>query len=184
MNVFWLNLTATTHVASDLGSIESTMLTAYITRFTPSMSNTSTITQIKTTWLYAAGQAIEVQQNASTAGSVATQPATDATCALINWSILDFYRGGHPRTYLNGVPYNKVTNGRLLDTTYASTLATAASGFLSDCNALTHGGISAAALGTVRFASGNAWLSPPVFRAYQSAGVNPIVATQRRRLAR
>lgn len=184
VNVFWLSLTATTHVASDLGNIENTMATAFGTRFLPSMASEFSLSLIKTTWLYAAGQAIEVQQTLSGNGTGGTQNSTDSTCALINWSILDFYRGGHPRTYLAGLPENHISNGRLLDSSYASTLATAAQGFLADCNALTHGGISAAALGTVRFASGNAWLSPPVFRAYQGASVNPILATQRRRLAR
>jgi hypothetical protein len=74
-------------------------------------------------------------------------------------------------------------NGRLLNGSYQGNLATDAQGFISDVNALTHGTISAVELGTVRFASANAWLSPPVFKPYSTATVRGIVGTQRRRLA-
>jgi hypothetical protein len=184
VNVFWLSLTATTHVQADLLSILNTMANSYSTRFSPYISGNYAYTQIKGSWLYAAGNVVEATQTLSATGSVAGQESTDSTCTLVNWSISDYYRGGHPRSYLPGTPANQITNGRTLASTFASNVAVAANGFLTDVNAATHGGISAVALGTVRFASANAWLSPPVFRAYGGASVNPIIATQRRRLAR
>lgn len=184
VNVFWLNITATTHVAADLNNVLNTIANSYSTRFSSYQLNTTLYTQIKASWLYASGQVVENTQTLSAGGVGGTTESTDATATLVNWAISDYYRGGHPRTYLPGTPGNKITNGRNLDSTYASAVASAANGFLSDVNAATHGGISAVALGTVRFASGNAWLSPPVFRAFGGASVNPIISTQRRRLAR
>lgn len=184
VNVFWLNLTATTHVSADLASVVNTLVNSYSLRFAPYIDNAYIFTNVKASWLYASGNVIEYSETLSAGGTGGTGISTDATCTLINWAISDYYRGGHPRTYLPGVPSAKITNGRNLDATYASNVAAAANGYLSDVNAATHGGISATALGTVRFASGNAWLSPPVFRAYNGASVNPIISTQRRRLAR
>jgi hypothetical protein len=183
VNVFWLSITATTHVAADLKNIIDTMVGDYQTRFAPSIENAYGITGAKASWLYASNTVLEYQGSYADGGSNTGGVSNDAMCSLINWAITDYYRGGHPRTYLPGTPQSKITNGRTLDATYASTLATAANNFLSDVNALTHGGISAVTLGTVRFASGNAWLSPPVFKPYQSASVRQIVAIQRRRLA-
>lgn len=184
VNVFWLNLTATTHVAADLNNVLNTIATSYGTQFEPLWNNPTFFTQAKASWIYSAGNVIDTAITYSGGGSGGAGVATDATCTLINWSISDYYRGGHPRTYLPGTPDAKITNGRNLDTTYATNVATAANAFLTAANAASHGGITACALGTVRFASGNAWLSPPVFRAYNAATVSPIVATQRRRLAR
>jgi hypothetical protein len=154
----------------------------YAAAFVTQQSSNYIQTGVKASWLYASGQSLEYAASYSNIGGIAGAEATDATCAVINWSITDFYRGGHPRTYLAGIPQSKITNGRTLLTAYAASLATQGINFLTGINALTHGGISATALGTVRFASGNAWLSPPVFRPYQSATVRSILGTQRRRL--
>lgn len=184
VNVFWLDLTATTHVAADLLNVLTSMANDYGTRFFPYISSVYELTGAKASWIYSAGQVVETSATFSGNGTGSATNCTDATCTLVNWSISDYYRGGHPRTYLPGTPEGQLTNGRNLSPTFASNVATAATDWISDVNALTHGGISAVALGTVRFASGNAWLAPPVFRPYNGATCNPIVATQRRRLAR
>lgn len=184
VNVFWLNLTATSPTAANFTSVLSDVIGAYTAHLLPSVANEWFATQIKGSYLHAAGSAFESVLSVSDEGSAGASPSTDATCSLINWAIPDYYRGGHPRTYLPGTPENQITNGRNLNGTFRSTLATGANAFITAVNAITEGGITAAALGTVRFASGNAWLTPPVFRAFTGASVNPIISTQRRRLAR
>lgn len=181
MNVHWLSLTATTHVAADLKSVIDGVVDQYAAAFVSQMSSNYEQTGVKASWLYAAGNSLEYAASYANVGGIASAEATDAACAVINWSITDFYRGGHPRTYMPGVPQSKITNGRTLLAAYASSLATQGVNYITGVNAITHGGISAVTLGTVRFASGNAWLSPPVFRAYQSATVRSILGTQRRR---
>jgi hypothetical protein len=183
VNVFWLNLTATTHVVADLKSIIDTLVGYYNTDLQPSMSSDFHQLGAKATWLYASGNAIEYAGSYNNVGGDGNSVSSDAMCSVIDWTINDYYRGGHPRTYFPGLAATHVNLGRTLVGTYASTLAAGANAFISHVNAETHGGISAVALGTVRFASGNAWLSPPVFRAYQSASVRSIVGTQRRRYA-
>lgn len=181
VNVFWLNLTATTHVIADLKSVIDSMVAAYATRLGAFSTSNFIQTGAKASWLYASGNVLEYSGSYSNAGSHSGSNGPDAICSVINWSISDYYRGGHPRTYLPGPDTSDVLTGNSLASSFQSALATAANSFITDVNALTHGGISAAALGTVRFASANAWLSPPVFRAYNAANVRQKLGTQRRR---
>lgn len=183
VNVFWLNLTSTTHVLADLKSIVDSMVASYNTNLLAYMSSNCVQNAAKASWLYASGNSIEYVGSYANAGGISSAPATDAACAVLNWSISDFYRGGHPRTYLPCAPSSHVTSGRVLDATELTNLASGGSAFITAVNALTHGGISAVQLGTVRFASGNAWLSPPVFRAYNGANPRAVLGTQRRRYA-
>lgn len=183
VNVFWLNLTSTTHVAADLKSVIDSMVASYATNLLSQVSSPYVQTGAKASWLYASNQVLEYTGSYNNAGTGTGTYATDSTCTVIDWSIADYYRGGHPRTYLPGTLDAQLLLGRNLTSTYSTNVAAGANAFLTAVNALTHGGISAVALGTVRFASGNAWLSPPVFRAYQSASCRPVVGSQRRRYA-
>jgi hypothetical protein len=183
VNVFWLNITATTHVAADLKSIVDSMVAAYATDMLAISSGNLVQNAAKASWLYASNQVLEYTGGYSNTGALTGTIGSDAMCAVVNWSITDYYRGGHPRTYVPGIRENDIVNGRTLASGSRTTLATGATNFLSAVNALTHGGISAVALGTVRFASGNAWLSPPQFKAYQAASVRSVFGTQRRRYA-
>lgn len=183
VNVFWLNLTATTHVQADLKSVVDSMVGYYAATMMGQVAGSFHQTGAKASWLYASGNVLEYSGSYSNAGTGGTALGSDAACYVVDWSISDYYRGGHPRTYLPGVVGTNCTNGRSLTSGAQSNIANNANTFLTDVNAETHGGISAVALGTVRFASGNAWLSPPVFRAYQGASARAILGTQRRRYA-
>lgn len=179
--MFWLNLTATTHVAADLKSVIDSMVAAYATDLGAYSTSNFIQTGAKASWLYASNTVLEYTGSYSNTGSHTGSNGPDAVCSVINWSISDYYRGGHPRTYLPGPDTSDVLTGNSLSSAFQSGLATNANSFITAVNALTHGGISAVALGTVRFASANAWLSPPVFRAYSSASVRQKLGTQRRR---
>lgn len=181
-NVFWLNLTATTHVLADLKAVIDNFEGAYVTKLMAHVNNGWTLTQAKATWLYSSGNEIAYLGSYTAGGGVSGSASNEASCAVIDWSITDFYRGGHPRTYLPGLSDSVIGSGRTLGGTFRTTLATDANGFITSVNALSSGGITAVALGTVRFASGNAWLSPPVFRPYGGAAVRSILGLQRRRL--
>lgn len=183
VNVFWLNLTATTHVPADLASIVDSMVASYSTHLMANMTNGYTQTQAKASWLYASNSVLEYTGSYANTGQVASASLTDAVCAVLNWSITDYYRGGHPRTYIPGPAATHIGSGRILDSSTQTSIAAHGASFLTAVNALTHGGISAVALGTVRFASSNAWLTPPQFKAYQSASCRSILGTQRRRYA-
>jgi hypothetical protein len=184
VNVFWLALASDTPTIGDFTDTLSSMVDDYVTRFGGYISTAYVIEQVKGAWMVDVGSVIESVVAVSHTGSGSSSYSTDATCTLINWSISDYYRGGHPRTYLPGTPEPAISDGRNLGSSFRSNLATAADDFIADINALALGTITETVLGTVRFASGNSWLHPPVFRPYNAASVSPVVATQRRRLSR
>jgi hypothetical protein len=184
VNVFWLYLGTSNAQVADFHDTLAAIVDAYYNRLGGYISSAYEITLIKGSWLYNDGNVFESQVAVAHAGGGSSSYASDATCTLINWSISDYYRGGHPRTYLPGTPDNEIVNGRTLNAGFLSNVATNANAFLADVNALTIGDIAETDIGTVRFASGNAWLNPPVFKPYVGASVAPVIATQRRRLHR
>lgn len=181
LNVFWLNLAQSSVAQADLDAVIDSLVAAYNTRFAGFISTGATIAEARASWIYSAGNVLESDRVYSDACTGGTGIDSLAVCYVIDWKITDYYRGGKPRTYLPGVVQSASTDARTLTSTARSSLATAAQGFRTDVNAITHGGITAVTLGVVRFASQNAWLNPPVFRAYTTASVRSILGTQRRR---
>lgn len=182
VNVIWLNLTASTHVQADLDALLDAIAAAWHTRFTSFIDSAKTVVEIRASWIFASGSVLESVRARSDAMTGGTGVDNLATCYVIDWAIGDYYRGGHPRTYLPGPPQSVITDGRTVSATPRANLAAAAVNFKNDVNALTQGGISAVALGTVSFARGKVWRTPPLFRPYLGASVRQVIGTQRRRL--
>ena len=182
-NVFYLNLTDDgTQTAADLKSIVDATVNAFHTRMTADLASTVVQTDAKATWITAIGTALEYDgtyTNTFTGGTVCNDVAA---CIVLNWSINQYYRGGHPRMYLAGPPNANVLSGVTLAAASQTTLASHATSWMGDVNALTGTHVTNTALGTVSYARGGAWRTPPVFYAYKSAGVRNIIGTQRRRL--
>jgi hypothetical protein len=182
LNVFWLNLTSASPAQADLDAIVDAVVAAYNTRFTGFITSAATLVAAQASWIDSVGTVLESNRSYSDVMTGGTGIDNLASCYVINWSIRDYYRGGKPRTYLPGVLQSVVVDGRTISATPRSNLAAAAVNFMTDVNALTHGGITACKLGTVAFARHNAWLAPPVFKQYQGASVRSVMGTQRRRL--
>jgi len=181
--VYYLKLTDDgSQTSADLKSVIDATVTAFHTRLTSELSSSVTVEDAKAVWITAAGEALEYEASYSLAFTASTEVPNAATCAVVNWAINQYYRGGHPRTYLPGVPTANIVGNNTLGPTYQSSLAAAATAWMNDVNALTATHITAVALGTVSYARGNAWRATPVFFAYKSAGVRTILGTQRRRL--
>lgn len=183
VNVMWLQLTLSgAATVNDLKVVVDAIATSYATNMLHQAPNTVTVEQITASWLHATGQSLDYVGAYSLAGSDTGTVADDAAAAVINWTIGDYYRGGHPRTYVPGVETNKMTGGSDLTSSARSTYAQYANTFRNAVNALTSGNITAVKLGTVRFVSNKQWLSPPVFREYTSAGCRSVIGLIRGRL--
>ncbi len=183
VNIFYLKLTsAGAPNAGDLGNVIDAAAAAFNTRIAPLMTSSWETQTFEGTWLTTGGGAISVTKNHNYTGGGGAALQDAAASYLIDWNINAYYRGGHPRTYLASVQTAHVTSGSLINSTAVSNLATGANGWLSDVNALTHGDITGTALGTVSFQTAKNWRVPPIFRAYQSASVRNLLATQRRRI--
>lgn len=116
------------------------------------------------------------------AGAVTGDIATLSTAKLLKWNISRRYRGGHPRTYLAGVPENDVAgDGRLfLDAAIAGT-QTAANNFLAAVNAIDAQG-DTLKLCVVHYVKNLALLTDPLVDDVLSVTAIKQIATQRRRL--
>lgn len=183
VNVVYLRLTHVNPVTvNDLETILNIMADSWGTRIGPVVSTATTLSSIQATWIGSAGTSLDYTHTEAKAGSAANQTTDAAACYVVNWAIGDFYRGGHPRSYVPGIPSNIISNGSTILAASLATAAAAFQGWLNDTNAATSTNVSQVELGTVRYQSGGLWLSPPVFKPYQSASVRQTIGTQRRRL--
>lgn len=108
---------------------------------------------------------------------------TNATSLCISWPIAAMYRGGHPRTYLAGIPDSATVSGHTFDTSYLTACTGRFATFRSSVNGHTAGALTSLQLGTVSFVHNKAWRTPPVFRAFVGAPTaDTRIDTQRRRL--
>lgn len=183
-NVVYLNLTTDgTYAAADLANIISSVASSYNTNVVPQLVGSVTVEDFHAVWITGPGTALEYDLSTSYVGSKSgTDVADNSSCAVVNWAINQYYRGGHPRTYHTSLTTTSVVNGSQLTAAFQSALATAYDNWMTAVNALTHGDITSCTLGTVSYARGNVWRVPPVFYAYKSASVRTFMGTQRRRI--
>lgn len=111
------------------------------------------------------------------------QPAQVAVCA--SWTLARTYRGGHPRTYLPGVPAAVTLHPSSITGDFADTIAAAANTHLANVSSYGgHGGITSLTFGTVSFQHAKEWRTPPLFKAIVGASCDTRLDTQRRRLGK
>jgi len=108
-------------------------------------------------------------------------PANCAAC--ISWHVSAHYRGGHPRTYLAGVPATKLINAWRLDPAWTGALAIAAAGYHNAVESLTVPGVTSVEHGVYSYVLDGAWRTTPLFRRFTAAvNVDQRLDSQRRRL--
>jgi len=182
--VFWLKITsAGSPNQANFDTLISGISSAWGTALITSLTNSTIMNLVQGVWIPTAG--VELMSSNSTArtGSGGTSEMSDsAACYVISHHIGAYYRGGHPRTYLPGIPATSVTNGSTISGAGAAAIAGTWGSFATAIKALTAGDITAVDVGTVRFSSHNAWLVPPVFYPWQSHTCRTTLGTQRRRL--
>lgn len=110
-------------------------------------------------------------------------PASVAYCW--SWQVTGRWRGGHPRSYMPGLPEGSLTiiGGKTIATATQSNLAGAGVNLLNAVAAITINSITFQ-LGTIRYSSGHAPIVPPKFLQYLGCAVHPRLDSQRRRLGK
>lgn len=182
-NVFWLRFTHANPVTvNDLETITNGIIDALGTNFGALLTSNVSYLATKATFIKAVGESLEYTHTESKTGGDGNTLPDAAACFVINWATGQYYRGGHPRTYMPGIRSTYLVNASDLTAIGQSALAAAAQAWLNAVNALTSTNITVVEMGTVRFESAKAWLSPPVFVPYQSASIRHVIGTQRRRL--
>lgn len=183
-NVFYLDLSSGgTYASADLQSIVNSVMASYNTNIVPQFASTVVVQDAHAVWITGSGTALEYDDSVNFTGSLSgTDVADNSLACVINWSINQYYRGGHPRTYHTSNVTTGMVSGSEITSAHQSALATAYNAWMNAVNALTHGAITTTTLGTVSFARGNNWRTPPVFYAYRGASVRLFIGTQRRRI--
>lgn len=183
-NVVYLRLTHVNPVTvNDLETILNVMADQWGTAVAPVIANLTSLLNIQASFITGVGTSLDYTHTETKTGTAANNTTDVAACYVINWQIGDFYRGGHPRSYWPGIPSNVISNGSTINGPSGAAAAAAATNWMNAINAATSTNITQTELGTVRYASGNAWLSPPVFKPYTSASCRTLIGTQRRRIS-
>lgn len=120
---------------------------------------------------------------APTAGS-SGNTSLPANCALVvSWKEASSYRGGHPRSYLAGIPTDATVDPQHVSAAYATAIQTGANEFQATPSTIIDvEGFSIPQLVVVHFIRGLTALAPPEVRPILSALVNARLDSQRRRL--
>jgi hypothetical protein len=181
--VFYLALTGSGIVAADLNTLATDLANSWNTNIAPVSTGDSILTGVEIVYIPSVGNEVVGSATVSHAGSNAGSSIADASaCAVVNWNISAYYRGGHPRTYQPGILGSVITNGSIISSGQRSSIATGWANFRTAVNAYTTTNISGVSMGTMSFQTGNSWRTPPIFRAYTGCSVRTVLGSQRRRL--
>lgn len=184
-NVIWVRNGGTANPSGgDLSSFASNMANSYHTHFMNLLSNALVLERVSVLNYSQLGETTGADFEGSLLGadSGASFPGNVAAC--VSWSLNQRYKGGHPRTYLCGIPISALQDAKSYKTTFIDSVRNAANAFHADVNAYNQGALGQLHLGTVSFILRKEWRNPPVFRDYipAAAQVDARVDTQRRRL--
>jgi hypothetical protein len=184
-NTFWVrNGNAITPSQGDLTAWVSNFGLYYRNRILPHLSSSVVLSEVTALYYDTNGAELAAAVSETGNGGV-TGPVTPANVSLcIGWRVQQHYRGGHPRTYLPGIPQAEVATARLFNAAYVGLVVQSASDFHGDVNNTPGGNIQGAKLGIVSFVLRKEWRNPPVFRdfVYPSAHGDPRIDSMRRRL--
>lgn len=183
VQVFYLQFTHGVVTVTDLQSISDEIATLWNTNVAGHTTTTTILTSVTLVFIPSVGNEVVYEGVYSHAGTNASAQVADASaCAVVQWKISAYYRGGHPRTYFPGLGAAQVTNGSDIDPAFVTALVTGWNAFRNALNAFTTTNVSAIVMGTLSFQTANAWRTTPVFRPFTSVAVNNKLGSQRRRI--
>lgn len=181
--ILWLKLVASSRSGADLSTLLGAIRSAWSTNMAPLYPSSCSVTEMKAVWIIPGGGEIVISNTSAVPGTkVGTPMSTLASCAVLNWRIDQYYRGGKPRTYMPGLVNTDTTDNVHLTTAALGTAQTQAAAFLNAVNALTAGAITSCSLGTVSFQQKKQWRDAPVFYPYKGVTCRSVMGIQRRRL--
>lgn len=182
-NGFWFLVdTSDTPTLTQLSAFAADVGNAWGSDVGTWMSTNAAVLQAKAVFYGAGSDTIDAIADVESDGTQdpPDMPLNVAMC--ISWPIAAHYKGGHPRSYIGGIPTLAMNDQRTWDSSYRANVVSGANSFLSDANGLSLG-TNNVELGIVSFVDANAWRSPPVFRHFAGTPViDARIDSQRRRL--
>lgn len=151
-------------------------------------------TSVNTTGTYTHSDTIVEDLSSATAGVGAagsavagggTSSAVDAAlCCLVTHTIARRYRGGHPRTYLPAMSRELMSSDRVWAAPDIVLQQSAWDSFIAGCVSASEGANPMAAFVSVSYFSGGVPRLVPLIDVIAGSTVEPVYATQRRRIGR
>lgn len=176
---FWTPCDVSTDEA-DLATIASDVYDAWMTTILADQVSTASLEQVEVL-LYRATDELSGVFAAHNTGGAAGAGFPANVAAVVSWHTPSTWRGGHPRTYVWGVPNSALDGGyQRLSSAYTSALRSNVVLFQAAVNAISLGG--GIGLNTMRFFNDNAALAPPYLVSLSSPIVRSVIGSQRRRL--
>jgi hypothetical protein len=152
----------------------------------PILSDDCHLTEVALVVVPAADMEIVASFTGDVAGGVSSAPLPASCAAVISWKISAYYRGGHPRSYIAGLPESAMvpaTSTRELTTAFTTALLAAAGVVLTQINDLVLNTANAE-MGTLSYVAKGVYRAIPIFRQYLDMLVDQRLDSQRRRLGK
>lgn len=184
-NSLWVrNGNATSPDTSDLQDLAADIWGAYVSTFMDHLSGFTHLTGVDLIYYGSAGGEDGFNYEAEATGQSTNTTAPMNVACCISWKVQQRYKGGHPRTYLAGIPADVIEDPTTFTSAFVDNIAEDANAFLSLVNAMSRGNLDDLHLGVVSFVLDNDWRTPPVFRDYvpELAAVDSRIDSMRRRL--
>jgi hypothetical protein len=179
------------HVQRDLDILTNDLHTIFGQAFAP-VSNLAWTHEETNTVMYLADNAVLEAVGTGARSGQDSGTLTPAQVALvISWKSNSYIRGGHPRTYMAGVTFDRLATANTWSAQTIQDYDGAAFGFRGAVNGIALDGGSSVTLGYLQVypPKGSVqvppiFLDPPRFWPFTASTVHPRVDTQRRRLGR
>jgi hypothetical protein len=121
---------------------------------------------------------------ATATGSGPAEIATAQNAYLVNYVTNDPRKGGKPRTYVPGCTDDIMQDSCNIIPGNVGTITGTLASWLAGLGALTHGTANSLTLEEMSFRNGNTWRDTAQTWPVRGVTLNPVVATQRRRVDR
>lgn len=157
---------------------------SYKAHILPLLSIGITVTEVKCTDLSSSTGAVAEAGFADAGGVTSSGALAVSSAVVLSWAISRRYRGGHPRTYLPGIPANVTTNYKNLTGAAQTAFQAAGAAFLTACNAITIAGGSTELVCVHYYQNKEPFPGGPVFDPITACSVHSRLDSQRRRLGK
>lgn len=118
------------------------------------------------------------------AGTHSGGASTASIACCVSWHVHRRYRGGHPRTYIGGIPLTGLATERSFATAYVNAVQAAAGGYITNTLSITAGAYGVTTPVSLSYFNGGALRVTPVTDDIIGSSVNARPDSQRRRLGR
>lgn len=185
--IHWFQLASTgAATQAQLDTLVSSIFTQFGTAFVPSGApSVLHLTKVLAKYRLQSGAgSMKSTHVADVSGGAGGDYDAAQVCRLYNWTTIDDRRGGKPRTYMPGVTDVWKQDQASFTGTVVTSLTALVNTYIANVKALTSGPLVAPQLVEMSFVTGKAYRAAAVTFEIDSGALNPVMATQRRRIDR